>query len=204
MIDRPFYHEESRKLQDKFDTRRLADRLNERLVRSSFNDDDRAFIEAQRMFFLATTDAEGFPDCSFKGGDPGFVRVHDDRTLVFPSYDGNGMFKSMGNINANPAIGLLFLNFEQPKRLRVNGIATLSSNDPLLATFPGAQLLVRVAVQRIFPNCPRYIPRMEMVEESAFVPGPGRTPPIPRWKTWPEFKEVLPAADPARSESTNE
>ena len=102
------YHEESRKLQDQFDTRRLADRLVERLLRSTFTDEDRAFIEGQQMFFLATTDAEGFPDCSYKGGDPGFVRVLDERTLVFPSYDGNGMFKSLGNIRAHPAVGLLF------------------------------------------------------------------------------------------------
>ena len=119
MTDRPMYHEETRKLQDQFDTRRLADRLNEKLMRSSFNDEDRTFIAEQRMFFLATTDSEGFPDCPYKGGDPGFVQVHDDRTLIFPSYDGNGMFKSLGNIKANPAVGILFLNFEQPKRLRV-------------------------------------------------------------------------------------
>ena len=105
----PMYHGESRKLQDQFDTRRLADRLVDRLLRTTFNDDDRSFIESQRMFFLATMDAEGFPDCSYKGGDPGFVRVIDERTLVFPSYDGNGMFKSLGNIRANPAVGLLFL-----------------------------------------------------------------------------------------------
>jgi len=129
------YHEESRRLQDQFDTRRLADRLDERLGRTRFNDEDRAFIEAQRMFFLATTDAEGFPDCSYKGGHPGFVRVHDEKTLIFPSYDGNGMFKSLGNIRANPGVGLLFLDFEQPKRLRVNGLATVSSDDSLMAQF---------------------------------------------------------------------
>ncbi len=124
MGDRPMYQEQSRKLQDQFDTRRLADRLVERLLRTNFNDEDRDFIESQRMFFLATTDEDGFPDCSYKGGDPGFVRVTDEQTLIFPSYDGNGMFKSLGNIRANPAVGLLFLSFEQPKRLRVNGSAT--------------------------------------------------------------------------------
>src|SRR5436190_12180435 len=143
------YHEESRKLQDQFDTRRLADRLVETLVRATFTEENRAFIESQRMFFLATTDAEGFPDCSYKGGDPGFVRIHDERTLVFPSYDGNGMFKSLGNIRANPGVGLLFLSFEQPKRLRVNGTATVGSDDPLMAQFPGAQLLVRVPARHI-------------------------------------------------------
>lgn len=200
MRDRPMYHEESRKLQDQFDTRRLADRLVERLLRTTFNDEDRNFIEGQRMFFLATTDADGFPDCSYKGGDPGFVRVLDERTLVFPSYDGNGMFKSLGNIRANSAVGLLFLSFEEPKRLRVNGTATVSSDDTALELFPGAQLLVRVTARHIFPNCPRYIPQMQMVELSPYVPRAGCSAPVPNWKTWPQFKEVLPARDPARNE----
>jgi uncharacterized protein len=200
MVDRPMYHEESRKLQDQFDTRRLADRLVEKLLRSTFTDEDRGFIEGQRMFFLATTDADGFPDCSYKGGDPGFVRVLDARTLVFPSYDGNGMFKSLGNIRANPAVGLLFLSFTEPKRLRVNGTATVSSDDAAMDLFPGAQLLVRVTPRHVFPNCPRYIPKMQVAELSPYVPRAGCSAPIPKWKTWPQFKEVLPAGDPARNE----
>lgn len=203
MSDRPMYHEESRKLQDQFDTRRLADRLVEKLLRATFSDEDRNFIEGQRMFFLATTDVDGFPDCSYKGGDPGFVRVLDEGTLAFPSYDGNGMFKSLGNIRANPAIGLLFLSFEEPKRLRVNGTATVSSDDAAMALFPGAQLLVRVTPRQIFPNCPRYIPKMQMVELSPYVPRAGCSPPIPSWKKRPQFKEVLPAADPARNEDAD-
>ena len=194
------YHEESRKLQDQFDTRRLADRLVETLVRPTFTEEDRAFIESQRMFFLATTDADGFPDCSYKGGDPGFVRVLDERTLVFPSYDGNGMFKSLGNIRANPAVGLLFMSFEKPKRLRVNGTATVSTDDAALELFPGAQLLVRLTPRHVFPNCPRYIPKMQMAEPSPYVPRAGCSVPVPKWKTWPQFKDVLAADDPARKE----
>jgi uncharacterized protein len=203
MRDGPMYHDESRKLQDQFDTRRLADRLVERLLRTTFNDEDRTFIESQRMFFLATTDADGFPDCSYKGGDPGFVRVIDGRTLVFPSYDGNGMFKSLGNIRANPAVGLLFLSFEKPERLRVNGMATVGSDDTAMELFPGAQLLVRVTPRHIFPNCPRYIPKMQMVESSPYVPRDGCSAPIPNWKKRPQFKEVLPAHDPARQEGVD-
>ena len=195
------YHEQSRRLQDQFDTRRLADRLAEKLVRSAFDDEDRAFIEAQRMFFLATADADGLPDCSYKGGDPGFARILDERTLVFPSYDGNGMFKSLGNIRANPAVGLLFLSFEQPRRLRVNGTATVSADDSAIGLFPGAQLLVRVTPQRVFPNCPRYIPQMQMLEASPYVPRAGCAAPVPNWKKRPHFREVLPAGDPARNES---
>jgi len=196
------YHEESRKLQDQFDTRRLADRLVETLVRTAFTEEDRAFIESQRMFFLATTDADGFPDCSYKGGDPGFVRVLDERTLAFPSYDGNGMFKSLGNIRANPAVGLLFMSFEAPKRLRVNGTATVSGDDAAMELFPGAQLVVRVVPRHVFPNCPRYIPKMQMVEPSKYVPRAGCSAPVPKWKTWPQFKEVLPASDPARKDGS--
>ena len=198
MSERPMYHEESRKLQDQFDTRRLADRLVERLTRTAFNDEDRAFIESQIMFFLATTDADGFPDCSYKGGDPGFVRILDERTLVFPSYDGNGMFKSLGNIRANPGVGLLFLDFTQAKRLRVNGTATVSADDPAMRLFAGAQFLVRVTPHHVFPNCPRYIPKMQVVEPSPYVPRADSVAPVPKWKKFPQFNEVLPAADPAR------
>jgi predicted pyridoxine 5'-phosphate oxidase superfamily flavin-nucleotide-binding protein len=200
MTDHPLYHEHARALQDQFDTRRLADRLEERLVRTRFTDEDREFIARQSMFFLATADAQGLPDCSFKGGAPGFVRVLDEETLAFPSYDGNGMFKSLGNVLANPNVGLLFLSFEQPKRLRVNGTASLSAEDPLLAGFPGAQLLVRVRARHVFPNCPRYIPRMQLLEASPYNPAEGCVPPVPKWKTFTHFNEVLPAGDPARSE----
>ena len=126
MADIPMYHEGSRRLQDRFRTRALADRLAETLARQAFTDEDRAFIAAQRCFFLATADADGHPDCSYKGGDPGFVRVLDERTLAFPSYDGNGMYKSLGNVLRNPHVGLLFIDFESPRRLRVNGRATVS------------------------------------------------------------------------------
>ena len=195
----PMYHARSRELQDLFDTRRLADRLVEKLVRARFTDEDRAFIEKQSMFFLATADAGGYPDCSYKGGAPGFVRVLDPSTLAFPSYDGNGMFKSLGNLRSNPRVGLLFLNFEKPQRLRVNGTANVSTEDPLLSLVPGAQAIVRVQAHHIFPNCPRYVHRMQFVERSPYVPAEGVTPPVPAWKTFPEFKDVLPSGDPARS-----
>jgi len=193
-----FYQRSSRELQDQFDSRRLADRLAEKLRRSRFSADDRVFIERQSLFFLATADADGFPDCSYKGGAPGFVRVLDDQTLVFPSYDGNGMFRSLGNLRANPGIGLLFIDFEQPKRLRVNGTATVSTDDPLLVQTVGAQAIIRVQALHIFPNCPRYIHRMQTLEASPYVPAEGSTPPVPAWKTFPDFNDALPSSDPAR------
>jgi hypothetical protein len=198
MADIPMYHQGSRRLQDRFRTRALADRLAETLARQAFTDEDRAFIAAQRCFFLATADADGHPDCSYKGGDPGFVRVVDERTLAFPSYDGNGMYKSLGNALLNPHVGLLFIDFESPRRLRVNGRATVVEDDPLRAAFVGAQLVVRVTADAIFPNCPRYLHRMEIVERSPYVPCAGVTAPIPAWKRRPEFNAVLPPDDPAR------
>jgi len=197
MADHPMYHDGMRRLQDARDTRRIADRLEQVMVRSAFTDEDRAFIERCPMFFVATADAEGRPDCSYKGGAPGFVRVLDPHTLAFPDYDGNGMYRSWGNVVANPQVGLLFLDFEHPKRLRVNGRAQLSADDPLRGAFPGAVFIVRVAVERIFPNCPRYIHRMQLVEASAYLPQEGCAPPVPAWKTFDSLRDALPARDRA-------
>jgi len=164
--------------------------------RDAFTAGDRAFIESRPLFFLATADAEGRPDVSYnKGGLPGFVRVLDLRTLAFPSYDGNGMFKSLGNVLANPHVGLLFIDFEKPNRLRVTGTAAVSDQDPLIEQCEGAQLIVRVTAEHIFDNCPRYIHRMQIVETSPYAPGGGKEPPVPKWKTFPEFKDVLPKGD---------
>lgn len=186
------YHSGMRQLQDRFDSRRIADRLDERLGRTQFTPDDRAFIESRPLFFLASADAQGRPDCSHKGGDPGFVRVTSDNELAFPSYDGNGMFRSLGNVLVNPAVGLLFIDFESPRRLRVNGVATVNEDDALLGVFTGAQLVVRVRAERIFPNCPRYIHRAASSEPSPYVPRPGSTPPEPKWKRMEMFADALP------------
>ena len=204
MQDIPMYHQGSRQFQDRFATRKLADRLAEKLARNAFNDGDRAFIESRPLFFLSTADAEGRPDCSYKGGVPGFVRVLDPQTLAFPSYDGNGMFKSLGNLSVNPYVGMLFIDFESPNRLRVNGRATVHENDPLLAEFIGAQLIVRIRPEAIFPNCPRYIHKMQMIEQSVYAPCEGHTPPVPAWKQMPIFNEVLPPGDPAAADSAGQ
>jgi len=194
------YHDGSRQLQDRFDTRRLADRLDERFVqRRVIGDADRAFIEARDMFFLATADGEGRPQCSYKGGDPGFVKVLDETALAFPNYDGNGMYLSMGNVLVNPNVGLLFIDFagDPPRRLRVNGIASIDADDPLMAEYEKPQFIVRVKVTEVFPNCPRYIHRMQLVERSRFVPREACEPPVPDWKRKDWARDVLPAGDPA-------
>lgn len=191
------YHEGNRRLQDKFDSRRIADRLEQVTLHDRFLQHDAEMIQSAPMFFLATADAEGRPDVSYKGGLPGFVRVISEDTLAFPAYDGNGMFKSFGNILVNPNVALLFIDFEGQNRTRVQGTATVSDNDPLLAEFPGAQLIIRVKAERIFPNCPRYIHKMKLVEHSVYAPAPNHTPPVPDWKRMPVFKDHLPKTGPA-------
>lgn len=189
MVD--LYHQGNRRLQDEFESRGIADRL-ETFARAEFTADNKAFVESLPYFFLATADAYGRPDCSFKGGMPGFVRVTGPGELAFPDYDGNGMFKSLGNIVVNPAVGLLFIAMHgRPQRLRVNGAATVSRDDPLLAETVGAQLIVRVAARAIFANCPRYVPSMQLVEPSIYTPRPGSEPPEPAWKSFPEFSELV-------------
>ena len=191
------YHEGNRKLQDRFDTRRLADRIEERIVRDHIDDDDRAFIEARDMFFIATVDEAGQPQCSYKGGDPGFVRVLDERTIAFPVYDGNGMYLTVGNLMDTKKVGLLFIDLEGRKRMRLNGIASVDDADPLLAEYPEAQLVVRVAATEVFPNCPRYIHQYELVARSRFVPKAECETPVPQWKRNEWANDVLPDGDPA-------
>ena len=194
-----FYSPTARALQDRFDTRRLADRLTEVTVRDRFTPEDRAFLERLDMFFLATVDSMGQPTCSYKGGDPGFVRILDDQTLAFPNYDGNGMYLSMGNIDATRRVGLLFIDFARQRRMRIDGTAELRQEDSLLARYPAAQFVVRVHAERIYPNCPRYIHKYQLVERSAFVPRVGSVTPIPDWKRSDWARDVLPGGDPART-----
>jgi predicted pyridoxine 5'-phosphate oxidase superfamily flavin-nucleotide-binding protein len=194
------YNEGNRRLQDQFDTRRLADRIEERIVHTVIDEDDRAFIEGRDMFFIATADAEGRPQCSYKGGDPGFVRVLDERTIAFPVYDGNGMYLTAGNALVNPHVGLLFIDFERRRRVRLNGLASVADDDPLLVEYPEAQLVVRVEATEVFPNCPRYIHRYALVERSRFVPKTDCRTPVPEWKRREWARDVLAADDPANTD----
>lgn len=192
------YNDGSRALQDRFDSRRLADRLEQRIVQPRLSEDQQAFVESVDCFFLATADADGRPTCSYKGGDPGFLRVVDESTVAFPCYDGNGMFLSMGNVLENPAVGLLLLDFERAERMRLQGDASIDHDDPLRAAWPEALFVVRVALREVFPNCPRYIHRRTLVARSEFVPRQGCDTPVPDWKRSSLANDVLPAGDPAR------
>jgi uncharacterized protein len=187
------FHDGNRALQDEFGSRALADRLEQRLMRTAFSDDDRSFIESAIYFFLATADTNGRPDCSYKGGAPGFVRVTAPSELAFADYDGNGMFKSLGNIDVNPHVGLLFIAMHgKPQRLRVNGIARVERNDSLMSEIAGTQLIVRVTAKAIFPNCPRNIPELELKGQAKHVPLAGEPRVEPGWKNFDAFKDVVP------------
>ncbi len=198
------YAPDSRRLQDRFDTRRLADRLAEVRAHDRFTEADQAFIEARDMFFLATVARDGRPTCSYKGGDPGFVTVVDDRTLAFPNYDGNGMYLSMGNIDGSGQVGMLFIDFEARRRMRVDGEAELAHGHALMARYPESQFIVLVHARAIFPNCPRYIHRYQLVERSTFVPRPNVRTPIPDWKRSDWARDALPVGDPAGESSPSD
>jgi predicted pyridoxine 5'-phosphate oxidase superfamily flavin-nucleotide-binding protein len=194
------YHDGHRELQRQFDSVRLADRLEQVTYRTRMTADDRKFIEQRDMFFLATADAEGRPNCSYKGGDPGFVRALDDATLVFPCYDGNGMFLSAGNVSKNTHVGMLFIDFEAGKRLRVNGSATLLAVTEVEPQFLESQFVVKVSVRELFPNCPRYIHKYQLVERSKYVPREQIATPQPAWKQFDWAKDVLPRPEEKRGD----
>jgi predicted pyridoxine 5'-phosphate oxidase superfamily flavin-nucleotide-binding protein len=186
----------ARQIQDRFDTRRLADAITRNTVHATLTDGDRAFIERMDMFFIATRGANGNLDCSYKGGEPGFVRVIDEHTIAFPNYDGNGQYMTTGNILETGKVGLLFIDFQNQWRMRLNGTATVDFDDPLRAEWPEAQFVVRVTAEEVFPNCPRYIHKMELVERSVFVPKAACETPDPDWKDY--FEDALPEAQKTR------
>ena len=185
------YHDGNRQLQDRYQTRELADRLAQRAT-EAIGDKAKEIIQGANMFFLATCDDRGLPTCSYKGGESGFVRVVDDRTLAFPNYDGNGKYQSMGNLLKNPNLGLLFVDFEGQQRLRVQGVARLVEGDELLAEYPGAEFMIRVDVTEVYTNCPRYVHKYQLVESSVYVPKADQETPQPEWKRSEELGSLLP------------
>ena len=186
------YGKGARTLQERFETRRLADRVAESAARAEFTDSDRQFIESQPFFFMATTGVDGMPQCSFKGGRPGFVRVTGPSELAFPSFDGNGMYLSLGNVADTGKVGLLFINFEQPRRLRINGVAEILHQHPLIDRVKSAQSLVRISATQIINNCQRHIPKMKLEAYSRFTPETDTDDIGHDWQQWPEWYDVLP------------
>jgi len=185
------YHDGQRELQDRYQGRAVADRLEKHRMHKEFTDADRALIESVHFFFLATAFVDDV-DCSMKGGVPGFVRVTGPNEIAWPDYDGNRMYRSLGNILRSPAVGLLFIRFDRkPTRLRIRGRARIDETPEAIAGLPGARRLIRVTADFIFPNCPRYIPRMDFVEESMYSPKPDYIPPQPEWKKQEWVRDVI-------------
>lgn len=196
------YTEEALALQKRFDTEALAAAELQVIVHDALSPADRAFVAGMEMFWLASVDARGSPTVSFKGGAPGFVKMPDDRTLLFPCFDGNGMYFSMGNVAATGQVGLLFMDFATPSRLRVQGTARLTDEAGVVALWPGAQFAVQVEVTALITNCPRYIPRMQRVESSRYVPDPTTgEQPVAGWKRIDAIQSVLPRRDQGKADA---
>ena len=187
----PLYGAGARQLQDEFDSRRLADRLVDITLHEELTDRDVALIQAQSSVLISTVDLEGWPDVSYKGGDVGFVRVVDRATLDIPSYDGNGMFRTLGNVVDTGRVALLFIDTTKPYRIRLHGTATVLTSPDEVANYHGAEAVLRVSIGRVFPNCGRYIhPSPDDLSE--FVPRVGHEPPVPDWKSYDAFRDALP------------
>ena len=195
------YSKQHRALQAQFGTTKMADRIEQLASHSEFNDDAKGFIEHAEMFFLTTINDKGQPMVSYKGGDTGFVKVLNGNTLIFPSYDGNGMFLSMGNIVGNAQVGMLFISFQTPHRIRVQGTATISQDAALLTHYKEAEFVVTVTLSELWQNCPRYIPKMEKVRDSRYVPRQDCETPLAEWKRVDLLQDVLPPADLAKAQA---
>lgn len=187
---REFYSRQSQLLQTKKDSKRLASQLQKTRLHTELSEADILVIRKAEFFFLATADEQGYPDCSIKGGNAGFVRIDNDKQLSILDYDGNGMFRSLGNIMANPNVGLLFLAFEGDiKKLRINCTAKIVTDDDQGAS---GEFRILFGVREIFPNCPRYLPEMRIEKSSVYNPSPGYDPPDPHWKSKDDLKDYLP------------
>ncbi len=190
-----FYHEGHRAHQELHDGTRLADRLEEVRVHREFWEDEIAQIETAPFFFLATATGDAV-DCSFKGGEPGFVKVTGPATLEWPDYDGNSMYRSLGNISQNPKVGLLFIPIDgQSPRLRINGRAVISHEPARLSAYAGAKAIITVECDFIYKNCNRYLPELTLSQPSPFNPKPGYAVPQPEWKSRDYARDVLPLRD---------
>jgi predicted pyridoxine 5'-phosphate oxidase superfamily flavin-nucleotide-binding protein len=194
------YSDAHRRLQQEFGTTKLADLLDTGWVHDKIADTERDFIGSRDMFFLSTVDPDGHPTVSYKGGPVGLVKVIDEQTLAFPGYDGNGMFYSMGNIAGQGKVGLLFIDFESPHRVRVQGTAQFLREHPVMAEYAEAQYLVLITVTKIWVNCPRYIHQYQRIGASKYVPQPCKTTPLASWKRLGMVQDVLGDSDRQRAE----
>jgi len=195
------YSAEHRALQEEFNTTKLAELLDNGWIHETISEEEKQFISTRDMFFLSTVDPEGMPTVSYKGGGVGFVKVLDESTLVFPGFDGNGMFYSVGNIDAQGKVGLLFIDFETPHRVRIQGTAKLVREHVLMAEYTEAKYLIMVTVTKIWVNCPRYIHKYQKIDQSKYVPEPCKVTPIPTWKRLDIVQDAITPEEKAIAES---
>lgn len=186
----------ARMLQDELGTRRLADTIATHTMHDALTDDDIDLVRAQSTVWLATVDADGWPDVSYKGGAIGFVEVVSPGELRIPMYDGNGMQRTLGNIVDTGRVALLFVDTARPWRMRIHGTAIVSSTTADVERHPGADVVVIVTPTRIFPNCGRYIHQEGIISE--FVPDEHGDAPLPDWKRHEYLRPVLPERDQER------
>lgn len=192
------FTDSQRRHQARFDTERLAGVIERNLVAPVVSEEWKAFIERLDMVFVASVDAAGRPACSYKGGDPGFVRVLRPDLVAFPLYDGNGLFVTAGNLDETGFVELLFVDFENPQRLRVGGRArTRAPQAGDTALWPEARLVVEVEVTHCYVNCRRYVHRYQRAEVSPHVPRAGTETPVAAWKLLPYVEPHLPETDKA-------
>ena len=198
---RPFYHDGMRALQDRFDGRRVADALEKHRIRHDFWDADRALIESTPFFFIATSFRD-FTDCSLKSGVPGFVKIVGPGTIEYPEYDGNSMYRTLGNIRENPNVGLLFVKFDgATSRVRASGKASLHDDPETLARHTGAKLVVRIVCE-LYSNCVRSVHDLTTGAISPYMPRADYDPPAPEWKSRDYIRDILPTNDPHRRKTS--
>ena len=198
MWDRPFFHEGMRDFQDRYDGRRVAEAIEAKRKHYEFWDDEKELIQSSSFFFIATS-WQDYADCSIRSGDPGFVKITGPNLIEFPEYDGNSMYRTIGNISKNPNVGLLFVRFDgKSRRIRINGKAQVLDDPQARGRHYGAELVVRIECE-IYPNCPRYVPDLAGAKASPYVPRPGQgTPPAPEWKYRDYIRDILPKQDAHR------
>lgn len=197
-----FYDDHHRALQDEFQSRALADRLEAGIVKDTLDDDARSFIGRMPYCFLSTLSESGYPSTSYKGGAPGFVKVQHNKHLLLPCFDGNGMWRSAGNVAGQSKVGLLFIDFESPQRLRIEGTATLTRDPAITRLWPEVAVAMNISVDAAWVNCPRYIPTMQQVAASTDAPEFDRVTPEPDWKSHEALADVVPSR-PHRVKSEN-
>jgi uncharacterized protein len=168
-------------LQERYGSFKRAAAFYDKQMLDHLNPLMREYLARQEMVFIATADAGGECDCSFRAGPPGFVRVLDDRTVMYPEYRGNGVMASLGNLSETGQIGMFFADFfHSGVGMHINGHARIVERTaveafaPLLQRITGSELLhetyagrqktperwVVVEIVEAYIHCSKHIPML--------------------------------------------